>query len=65
MCKFYRHIFYNHSFFKEDYPEGNKRSDFNDFCAVVDLMEDKAHLSEEGLRQIRNIKEGMNTKRVN
>ena len=52
-------------FFKEHYPLGNKRLDFVDFCIVAKLMEDKVHLSEEGLEQIRNVKAGMNTKRVN
>jgi hypothetical protein len=51
-------------FFKEHYPLGNKRLDFVDFCIVVKLMEDKAHLSEEGLEQIRSVKAGMKTKRV-
>lgn len=51
-------------FFKEHYPMGNKRLDFLDFGKVVKLMEDKAHLSEEGLEQIRSVKSGMNTQRV-
>jgi hypothetical protein len=52
-------------FFKEHFPLGNKRLDFEDFCVVVKLMEDKAHLSEEGLKQIHSVKAGMNTRRVN
>lgn len=52
-------------FFKEHFPLGNKRWDFEDFCIVVKLMEDKAHLSKEGLKQIHSVKASMNTKRVN
>jgi len=51
-------------FFKEHYPLGNKGLDFLDFCKVVKLMEDKAHLSGEGLEEILRVKAGMNTKRV-
>jgi len=51
-------------FFQEHSPMGNKRLDFEDFCIVVKLMVDKAHLSEVGLEQIRSLKVGMNTKRV-
>lgn len=51
-------------FFKEHYPLGNKRLDFVDFCIVAKLMEDKVHLSEEGLEQIRSVKARMNTKIV-
>lgn len=48
-------------FFKEYLPEGNKIKDFEDFCKVGELMENKAHLTEEGLNQIREIKARMNS----
>lgn len=42
---------------------GAKRLDYVDFCKVVELMKNKAHLTAEGLDQIRKIKAGMNTGR--
>lgn len=42
---------------------GEKSKDFNDFCLIAELMKNKAHLTEEGLNQIRQIKAGMNTGR--
>ena len=50
-------------FFKK-YPfEGVKLLDFLDFVKVAELMENKAHLTEEGLNEIRAIKAGMNRNR--
>ena len=43
---------------------GIKYKDFVDFCKVVELMENKAHLTQEGLDQISKIKERMNTGRI-
>jgi len=37
--------------------------DFADFCKVAELMKNKAHLTQEGLEEIRQIKAGMNTRR--
>lgn len=55
-------------FFKVYLPEGIKRLDFQDFCKVAELLENKAHLTElrsgGGLNQIRVIKAGMNSFRV-
>jgi hypothetical protein len=34
-----------------------------DFCKVAKLMNEKAHLTEEGFKVIRKIKAGMNTGR--
>jgi len=48
-------------FFKEYLPEGNKIKDFQDFCKVAELFENNAHLTEEGLNQIREIKARMNS----
>lgn len=42
---------------------GVKGLNFKDFCIVADLIKNKAHLTEEGLEQIRQIKYGMNTRR--
>lgn len=50
--------------FFQRYPIlGDKSKDFQDFCKVVKLMEDRAHLTKEGVDVIRNIKTGMNTGR--
>jgi hypothetical protein len=47
--------------FFSDHPlQGSKASDFTDFCIVAKLMEDKAHLNNEGLNKIVLIKKGMN-----
>jgi len=43
--------------------EGIKRVDFEDFVKVARLIKEKAHLTEEGLEQVRGIKNGMNTGR--
>ena len=39
---------------------GIKALDFADFCKVAELMKTKAHLTLDGLEEIRLIKEGMN-----
>jgi len=39
---------------------GMKSQDFKDFCQVVQLMSNGAHLTEDGLAEIREIKAGMN-----
>jgi hypothetical protein len=46
-----------------DPVQGAKSLDYADFCRVALLMKDKAHLTVEGLNQIKNIKSGMNSKR--
>lgn len=44
-------------FILKDYPiVGNKSLDFKDFCKVANLMKNKAHLTVEGMDEIRNIK---------
>jgi hypothetical protein len=49
----------------EKYPlKGTKGLDYFDFHKVVLLMKNKAHLTVEGLEQIRKIKAGMNTGRI-
>ena len=39
---------------------GVKSKDFADWCKAAELMKNKAHLTAEGLDQIRKIKAGMN-----
>ena len=48
------------SFFSEYPIIGVKAKDFSDFCEVAKLMENKTHLTKEGLEVIRIIKSGMN-----
>ena len=48
-----------------EYPIiGTKAKNFKDFAKVAQLMQNKAHLTEEGLEQIKNIKAGMNRGRI-
>ena len=50
--------------FLEKYPIiGVKYKDFKDFCQIADMMQNKDHLTPEGLIKISNLKEGMNTGR--
>ena len=50
--------------FFNEYPlQGNKNLDFSDFCEVVTLMENKSHLTKEGLDKIKIIHNRMNTNR--
>ena len=51
-------------FFKKYPILGVKSLDFDDFCKVVNLMEQKKHLTKEGLDKIRIIKAGMNQLRL-
>ena len=46
-------------FFKKK-MEGEKAKDFSERCKAVELMKEKKHLTQEGLEQIRKIKDGMN-----
>ena len=47
--------------FFEKYPlQGAKSFDLADFSKIAILMQNKAHLTAEGLDQIRKIKDGMN-----
>ena len=39
---------------------GVKALDFEDWCKVAKLMENKAHLTSEGLEEIKQIKAGTN-----
>jgi LAGLIDADG endonuclease len=48
--------------FKEYNLQGSKKLDFMDFCKVAELLNNKAHLTEQptGLILILNLKNGMN-----
>ena len=47
--------------FFQKYPVlGVKSKDFADWCLIANMMEQGKHLTEEGLKQIRSIKIGMN-----
>ena len=50
-------------FFKKYPIRGVKALDFADFCKAAELMKNKAHLTKDGLEEIRKIKAGMNTGR--
>jgi hypothetical protein len=50
-------------FFAQYSLQGVKVKDFEDFTRVAKLMESRAHLTKEGLEEIRKIKDGMNTLR--
>lgn len=47
-------------FFKEYPLQGVKANDFADFCKVAELMRSEAHLTKDGLEEIKQIKSGMN-----
>ena len=50
--------------FLQKYPIlGKKALDFQNLCKVAELINKKAHLTKEGLNQIRQIKVGMNKNR--
>ena len=49
-----------------NYPlQGIKFQDFKDFYKIANIMENKDHLTQEGLKKVRSLKSGMNTGRVN
>ncbi|CAF3593163.1 unnamed protein product [Fusarium graminearum] len=50
-------------FYDKYYIHGNKSLDFKDFSRVVTLMENKKHLTKQGLDEIKKIRNAMNTNR--
>ena len=44
---------------------GAKSQDYSDFKRVVKLMRNKVHLTPEGIKEIKDIKSGMNKGRIN
>jgi hypothetical protein len=49
--------------FNNNSLQSRKVEDYNSFCSACYLIKDKAHLTEEGLIKIKNIKSNMNTLR--
>ena len=49
--------------FKNNSLQSKKLNNYLSFCSACDLIKDKAHLTEEGLKKIRDIKSNMNTQR--
>ena len=49
--------------FKAHLIQGIKQLDYRDFCKIATLIGEGKHLSQEGLVEIRLIKDRMNTKR--
>jgi len=47
-------------FFQNNCIKGEKFKDFKDWCIVANLMKNKKHLSEEGLKYIQDIVKSMN-----
>jgi hypothetical protein len=50
-------------FFNKYSVKGSKNLDYLDFCKIAYLIKDKAHLTENGLNQIKELASGMNLKR--
>ena len=47
--------------FFHSYPlQGIKYMDFQDFVKVANIMEDKGHLTIEGIKKINSLKSGLN-----
>ena len=51
-------------FFNKYQIQGVKHQDYLDFCRATELIENKAHLTKEGLSEIKEIKTGMNKGRT-
>lgn len=51
-------------FFKKYPVLGVKALDFNDWCKGAEILQNKAHLTSEGLARLKALKSGMNKKRV-
>lgn len=49
--------------FYKGHPLGEKSKDFNIFCQVAEIMKERKHLTKDGLKQIRKLKEGMNRRK--
>ena len=61
----FSHLMDNILPFFDRYPlHGIKSMDYQDFCKVAKIMEDKSHLTTEGLKKIKSIKSGMNKGRM-
>ena len=51
-------------FFKKYPLQGIKSMDYNDFCKIAKIMEDKSHLTPKGLKRIKSLKSGLNKGRI-
>jgi len=52
--------------FFQNYPlHGIKSKDYSDFCLIAKLMENKSHLTLDGIKKIKSLKSGMNRGRIN
>lgn len=51
-------------FFKKYPLQGIKSMDYNDFCKISNIMEDKSQLTPEGLKRIKSLKSGLNKGRI-
>lgn len=51
-------------FFQRFPLQGIKAMDYQDFCAISKIMEDKSHLTPEGLKKLKSLKSGMNKGRM-
>ncbi len=51
-------------FFEKYQIKGVKYLDYSDFCKVALIMQNKEHLTKEGLEQIKLIQLGMNRNRI-
>ena len=51
--------------FFQNYPlHGIKSKDFKDFCEIAKLMENKLHLTIDGIKKIKSLKSGTNRGRM-
>ncbi len=51
-------------FFKKYPILGVKALDFNDWCQAAEILQNKAHLTSEGLAELKALKSRMNKNRV-
>ena len=50
-------------FFKKHPLQGKKRKDFENFCQAAELVKEKRHLTEEGIKEFEEIRKFMNERR--
>ena len=48
-------------FFKKYPPQAKKKKQFDLFCLVADMIDSKIHLTEEGIGEIRSLREKLHT----
>jgi len=59
-------IIYEHiiPFFWNNALQSSKSKDYLDFCKASKIINNKSHLNEKGLEELKQIKSGMNSGRV-